>query len=100
MVHHIVTWKLKASFSAQEREKALAFLMEKVETLKKIPGVADFETTTRINPKTTIPADFILHSSHETQDALKEYYDHPVHLEFVAAVKGIIDFRELLDFEI
>ena len=100
MVHHIVTWKLKDSFSAEEREKALAQLKEKVETLRAIPGVAGFEFTSCINQKTTLSADLVLHSSHYGQDELKEYYVHPVHLAFVESVKGLIEFRELLDFEI
>lgn len=98
MVHHVVVWELKKSLSLEEREKTASALLFAAEKLKTIPGVVDFEITRKVHAKTTMKADIVLHSTHATEADLEMYYDHPVHLEFVDAIKDMIEGRERLDF--
>ncbi|MCC8194459.1 MAG: Dabb family protein [Deltaproteobacteria bacterium] len=99
MVHHIVIWRLKKQFSAEERAKALSTLMREAETLKGIGGVTSFTLTTKIHPRTNIEGDILLHSSHASQADLDTYYDHPVHTSFVERIQPYIDSRDRIDFE-
>ena len=99
MVHHIVIWRMKKTFSAPERAKALGALMQEAETLKSIGGVTGFTLTTKIHPRTNLEADLLLHSTHATQADLDMYYDHPVHTSFVERIQPYVESRDRIDFE-
>ncbi|SBW06553.1 putative Stress responsive A/B Barrel Domain [uncultured delta proteobacterium] len=99
MVHHIVIWRLKKTFSDAERAKALEALMREAETLKSIAGVTGFTLTTKIHPRTNLGADLLLHSTHASQADLDTYYDHPLHTSFVERIQPYVDSRDRIDFE-
>ena len=98
MVHHIVIWRLKKDYSAEERARALTALRREAEALRGIEGVTGFTLTTDIHERTSLGADLLLHSTHATQADLDVYYDHPLHLAFVENIKPYIDSRDRIDF--
>lgn len=98
MVHHIVIWRLKKEFSAEERARALEALRREAAVLQGIAGVTGFTLTTQIHARTSLEADLLLHSTHATQGDLDIYYDHPLHVAFVENIKPYIDSRERIDF--
>ena len=100
MVHHIVIWRLKKNISEEERAACLNGLLLEIETLKTIPGVIDFDVTTRIHSRSTLEADVLLRSAHATQADLDMYYDHPVHTGFVGRIAPFVDSRDRLDYEV
>lgn len=99
MVHHIVIWRLKKTFTPTERDKALEALLQEAGTLRSIGGVTGFTLTTKVHPRTSLGADLLLHSTHATQADLDMYYDHPVHTAFVERIQPYVDSRDRIDFE-
>ena len=100
MVKHIILWKLKKEFSAEEKEKIKSEAKENLEALKGVvPGLIDI--TLNIGRLDSSNADMMLDSSFESEDALKGYAVHPAH---VSAADGFVRpfaaERLCLDFEV
>lgn len=100
MVKHIILWKLKEEYTADEKLSIMNGIKEGLEGLKgKIPGLLEINVQTQALPSSN--ADLMLDSSFENEEALKGYAIHPLHVE-VADTKVIpyTASRSCLDFEI
>ncbi len=96
MVKHIILWKVKDGVSFEDKLKAKSAL----EDLKgKIEGLVDIKVN--ISPLPSSNADMMLDSTFESEDALKFYATHPLH---VAAADGFVrpitSERTCMDYEV
>lgn len=96
MVKHVILWKLKDGVTDSDKLKAKAAL----EDLKgKIEGLVDIKVN--IHPLPSSNVDMMLDSTFESEDALKTYATHPLH---VAAADGFVRpitcARSCMDYEV
>ena len=98
MVKHIILWKLKETLTGEEKERVKAGIKEGLEGLKgKIPGLLDIKV--QANGLSSSNADMMLDSSFESEEALKGYSVHPVHVEVAdTKVRPYTEIRLCLDF--
>ena len=90
MVKHVILWKLKEEFSAEEKQQIKAGIKEGLEGLAgQIPGL----------PSSTV--DVMLDSTFETAEALKNYSTHPKHVAVADnKVRPYTAVRSCMDYEI
>ena len=100
MVKHVIVWKLKDEYSAEEKESIKKGIKEGLESLKgKIPGLVDIKVN--INGLESSNADLMLDSTFETEEALKGYSVHPEHVAVAnGKVRPYTAVRSCLDFEV
>jgi len=100
MVKHVIVWKLKDEYSAEEKENIKKGIKEGLEGLKgKIPGLVDIKVN--INGLASSNADLMLDSTFETEEALKGYSVHPEHVAVAnGKVRPYTAVRSCLDFEV
>ena len=97
MVKHIILWKLKADFSAEE----MAGIKTNLESLAGVvPGLLEI----KVNCEKVLAssnADLMLDSTLESPDALKGYAVHPAHVAVADTyVRPFTEVRLCLDYEI
>ncbi len=98
MVKHMIIWKLKSSFSPEEKREKAWNIKVGLEGLQgKIPGLVDIRVV--IDPLPSSNADVMLLSSFEDEESLKGYQVHPAH---VAVADGIVrpatESRSCMDY--
>lgn len=101
MVKHIILWKLKADFSAEEKAQILAGIKTNLESLAGVvPGLLEI----KVNCEKILAssnADLMLDSTLESPDALKGYAVHPAHVAVADTyVRPFTEVRLCLDYEI
>lgn len=99
MIKHVILWKLKEEYSAEEKTAIKAGIKEGLEGLKgKIPGLLEIQVHT--NGLASSNADLMLDSSFENEAALKAYAVHPAHVAVAdGKVRPYTAVRSCLDFE-
>ncbi len=97
MVKHIILWKLKESFSDEEKAAARAEAKRRLEALNgQIDGMISLTVVTDRLP--TSSADMMLDSVFKDADALAGYQTNPKHLEAAGFVRSVVETRLCLDF--
>lgn len=97
MVKHIILWKLKSEFSAEEKSAAKAEAKRRLESLNgKIDGLVSLKV--EINGLDSSNADMMLDSIFTDKDALDGYQTNPLHLEAAGYVRSVVESRLCLDF--
>ncbi len=97
MVKHIILWKLKESFSEEEKAVARAEAKSRLEALNgKIDGMLSLKVITDALPSSN--ADMMLDSEFESVEALAGYQTNPLHLEAAGYVRSVVEARLCLDF--
>ena len=101
MVKHMILWKLKADFSAEEKAQILAGIKTNLESLAGVvPGLLEI----KVNCEKVLAssnADLMLDSTLESPDALKGYAVHPAHVAVADTyVRPFTEVRLCLDYEI
>ena len=97
MVKHIILWKLKESFSEEEKAAARAEAKRRLEALNgQIDGMISLTVVTDRLPTST--ADMMLDSVFADADALAGYQTNPKHLEAAGFVRSVVETRLCLDF--
>lgn len=99
MVKHVILWKLKDGYTAEEKQQILEGIKSGLEGLEgRIPGM--FQIKVNINGLETSNADCMLDSAFESVDALKAYSVNPAHVEVAdTKVRPFTASRTCLDFE-
>lgn len=99
MVKHIILWKLKDEFSAEEKAEIKAGIKAGLEGLQgKIPGLLDIRV--QAEGLASSNADLMLDSTFENEESLKGYSVHPAHVEVAdSKVRPYTQTRLCLDFE-
>ena len=97
MVRHIILWKLKETFTEEEKAAARAEAKRRLESLNgRIEGLCELKVVTDRLPTST--ADMMLDSTFEDADALAGYQKNPLHLEAAGFVRSVVETRLSLDF--
>ena len=96
MVKHIILWKLKDEFNADEIKIEMKNSLEGL--LGKVPGLIEMKV--EINPLPSSNVDVMLYSVLESIDALKGYATHPAHVLVAdTKVRPYTKERSCIDFE-
>lgn len=100
MVKHVILWKLKDEYSAEEKETIKKNIKAQLESLEgKIEGLSEIKVW--IDSLETSNMDLMLDSSFESFEALKGYAVHPEHVKVADNfVRPFTAVRSCLDFEI
>ena len=99
MINHIILWKLRSSFTQEERDAAKAEAKARLESLNgKIPGLLSL--TVHTDGLSSSTADMMLDSRFTDTDALSGYQKNPLHLEAAGFVRSVVETRLCLDFEV
>ena len=101
MVKHMILWKLKSDFSAEEKAQILAGIKTNLESLAGVvPGLLEI----KVNCEKVLAssnADLMLDSTLESPDALKGYAVHPAHVAVANTyVRPFTEVRLCLDYEV
>ena len=101
MVKHVIIWTLKEEYSEAEKAKIKADMKESLEALKGvIPGLIDIKLYTEPLPSSK-NADVLLDTTFESEEALKNYAVHPIHVEAAnTKVRPFVSGRSCMDYEI
>ena len=100
MVKHYILWKLDDKYSSEEKKEIKINIKNALEGLMdKIPGLMEIHVYTDGLPSSN--ADLMLDSSFESEEALKVYAVHPLHVKAADTfVRPYTSNRNCLDFEI
>ena len=100
MVKHIILWTLNPELNENEKAKVKEHIKLALEGLVgKINGLKEVKVI--INPLESSNAELMLDSTFETEDALKAYQTHPLHV--AVANKYVRPFtanRSCMDYKI
>jgi len=99
MVHHIILWKLKETFSPAEKENIKNAAKAGLESLQgKIPGLVSIKVN--INGLPSSNADMMLDSVFDDEESLKGYSVHPEHVAVASTkVRPYTQVRMCLDYK-
>ncbi len=100
MLKHIVWWTLADNADGYSAQENAVRVKQASENLKSISAALSVEVSYQIEPSTTVPAQIVLQSTHNNAAALKEYAEHPVHLQFVKLIKAVSTSRQALDYTV
>ncbi len=100
MLKHIVWWTLADNADGYSAQENAMRVKQASENLKSISAALSVEVSYQIEPSTTVPAQVVLQSTHNNATALKEYAEHPVHLQFVKLIKVVSTSRQALDYTV
>lgn len=100
MVKHIILWQLKDELSVLEKSSVKFGIKESLESLLgKIPGLLEIKVETDGLPSSN--ADVMLYSVFESEEALRQYAVHPLHVAVAdGKVRPFTKTRLCLDFEV
>ena len=97
MVKHFIIWKLKDTFTEEEKATARAEAKRRLESLNgKIDGMISIKV--HIDRLSTSTGDMMLESYFEDEAALAGYQKNPLHLEAATFVRSVVAERLCLDF--
>ena len=97
MVKHFIIWKLKDTFTEEEKAAARAEAKRRLEALDgKIEGMISIKV--HIDRLSTSTGDMMLESYFEDEAALAGYQKNPLHLEAATYVRSVVAERLCLDF--
>ena len=98
MIKHVILWKLKAEYSAEEKNEIKQGIKAGLESLAGvIPGLVEIKVN--INGLESSNADCMLDSTFVDEAALKAYAIHPAHQEVAnTKVRPYVETRLCLDF--
>lgn len=101
MVKHVIIWTLKEEYSAEQKAKIKADMKESLEALKGvIPGLIDIKLYTE-PLSSSKNAEVLLDTTFESEEALKNYSVHPIHVEAAnTKVRPFVSGRSCMDYEI
>ena len=93
MVKHIVLYKLKPDTDKEAAVKIIAAVLEPL--VGKIPGLKHMEIRLAFEGM-----DYALYSEFESVEALKNYAEHPLHLEAKTHFAHFLETRVAADYEV
>ncbi len=101
MIKHIVWWTLKDEASGNLAKENAIIIKKMLEDLQgKIDGLLTIEVSFSIKESTTVPISVVLQSVHGSEEDLKAYGCHPLHLEVGKFIKEVVLTRNAIDYEI
>ncbi len=100
MVKHIILWTLKPELGDSEKQRIKTHIKMALEGLSgKISGLREIKVN--INPLASSNADLMLDSLFDSEDALKAYSTHHLHVAVADKyVRPYTQTRNCMDYEI
>lgn len=100
MVKHVILWTLKETLSDEEKDSIKKEIKTGLEALSdKIPGIIEIKVNTC--GLSSSNADLMLDSTFESEEALKGYATHPLHVAVAdEKVRPYTASRVCLDYEV
>lgn len=100
MVKHVILWKLKSTYTEEEKQQIRLGIKEGLEGLTgKIPGMIDIKVN--IDKLGSSTVDLMLDSTFESEEALEGYSVHPEHVAVAdTKVRPFVEVRSCLDYVI
>ena len=100
MVKHVILWKLKDEYPAEQVAEIKAGIKEGLEGLKdQIPGLIEIKVNTE--PLASSNCDLMLDSLFEDEASLKGYSTHPAHVAVAnGKVRPFTASRTCMDYEV
>lgn len=100
MVKHVILWKLKSTYTEEEKQQIRLSIKEGLESLAgKIPGMINIKVNIDRLDSSTV--DLMLDSTFESEEALKGYSVHPEHVAVAnSRVRPHTEVRSCLDYMI
>ncbi len=97
MIKHIVMWNVRGD-TAEQKQDAARLVKEKFEGLVgKIPGLLTLEIGIDVS-RISYACDVVLYSEFDSADALRQYADHPAHLQVRNELEGVRTDRYQVDY--
>ena len=97
MVKHMIIWKLKEDVDKESVAKDIKASLEGL--VGKIDGLIEMHILTEKLPSSS--GDIMMDSTFESDDALKAYQKHPLHVEIAnGKVRPNVDTRLSFDYEV
>lgn len=100
MIRHIVWWTLKEHADHRSLAENLEHIQQASAMLHGMPSVRSVEVSAKVQPSTTVPAQLVLMSTHDTFADLESYQQDPVHLQFAEKIKAISTSRNCIDYSL
>lgn len=99
MVKHVILWKLKDEYPAEQIAEIKSGIKEGLEGLKgQIPGLIEIKVNTK--PLASSNCDLMLDSLFENEASLKGYTTHPAHVAVAnGKVRPFTASRTCMDYE-
>lgn len=99
MTHHVILWKLKATFDEEQKIRIKKEIKEGLEGLAgNIPGLLSIKVNTEGLPSSNV--DLMLDSTFDSPESLKGYSVHPKHVAVAdTKVRPYTEGRYCLDYE-
>lgn len=99
MIKHVVMWRFKAEAEGNNAEKNKSLVAQKLQELTNaINEIESLETGFDIN-RSEAAYDLVLITTHKNSDALRNYQQHPDHVEVAAFIGKVAQERVVVDFE-
>ena len=99
MVKHIIIWKLKDEYTAEQKSEYMEKIKKDLEALMgKIPGLVEIKV--QITSLESSSGDLMLDTTFLNEEALKDYQKNPDHLSVATFVRSVVGTRLSLDYEI
>ncbi len=99
MVKHVILWKLKDELTEGTKNEAIAKIKHDLEALVgNVPGLVSLQIIPASLPSSN--ADIMLDSTLESEEALKGYQVHPMHVAAAAFVRANTEVRLCADFTV
>ena len=100
MVKHVILWKLKDEYTAEQIAEIKSGIKEGLEGLKgQIPGLVEIKVNTE--PLASSNCDLMLDSLFEDEASLKGYSTHPAHVAVAhGKVRPFTASRTCMDYEV
>lgn len=98
MIRHIVWWELKEEAEGGSLAENIERLLQSSASLQAIPYLLSVEVSAKIQPSSTVAAQFVLMSTHRSLEDLEAYRVDPTHTQFAKLVTSMSASRQCLDY--
>ena len=99
MVKHVILWKLKDELTVPNKDEAIAKIKRELEALVgNVPGLLDLKIIR--TDLASSNADIMLDSTLESEEALKGYQVHPMHVAAATFVRANTEVRLCADYTV
>ena len=99
MVKHVILWKLKDELTVNSKDEAIKKIKEDLEALVgNIPGLISLKIIRADLASSN--ADIMLDSTLESEEALRGYQVHPMHVAAAAFVRANTELRLCADYTV
>lgn len=98
MIKHVVMWKLGENAGGNDKPTNKSLIIKRLMELKdELTEINTLEVGENFNPSEAA-YDLVLITTHENQEALAAYINHPKHREVATFTGSVVEDRKVVDF--